>query len=160
LRRVGLDGGWTLSIPGRATASFPRGPELWTELDDAARGFSGTAVYRAEFTHVPASGDGRSLLDLGRVADIARVRVNGIDCGVAWTTPFRVDISHAVTAGRNDVEVEVANPWRNRLIAEASVATGELFAPMTHVFERTAAPQPAGLAGPVAVVTEMNSDQG
>jgi hypothetical protein len=160
LRRVGLDGGWTLSIPGRATASFPRGPELWTELDDAARGFSGTAVYRAEFTHVPASGDGRSLLDLGRVADIARVRVNGIDCGVAWTTPFRVDISHAVTAGRNEVEVEVANPWRNRLIAEASVATGELFAPMTHVFERTAAPQPAGLAGPVAVVTEMNSDQG
>jgi hypothetical protein len=42
-------------------------------------------------------------------------------------------------------------PWRNRLIAEASAPTGELFEPMTTVFEASAEPLDAGLAGPVVL---------
>jgi hypothetical protein len=48
----------------------------------------------------------------------------------------------------------VATPWRNRLIAEARRPSGEIFAPMTAVFEPTAEPLPAGLEGPVRLVTE------
>jgi hypothetical protein len=48
----------------------------------------------------------------------------------------------------------VANPWRNRLIAEAVRRSGEIFAPMTEVFEPSAEPLPAGLAGPVIVLFE------
>jgi hypothetical protein len=50
------------------------------------------------------------------------------------------------------IQVEVATPWRNRLIAEAGRPSGEIFAPMTEVFEPSAEPLPAGLAGPVTVV--------
>jgi hypothetical protein len=78
--------------------------------------------------------------------------VNGRDCGIAWTTPYRVDVTAAWRDGANDVEVDVAVPWRNRLIAEAERSTGEMFAPMTEVFTLAAVPRPGGLAGPVRLV--------
>ncbi len=46
--------------------------------------------------------------------------VNGVDCGVAWTHPFRVDVSAGLRPGRNTVEIAVATAWMNRLIAEAA----------------------------------------
>jgi hypothetical protein len=151
-RSVPLEGMWTLAIPGRGVIELPEGPVLWTGLDDEARAFSGTATYRTEFDS-PIAGDGhRLVISLGRVRDIARVVLNGVDCGVAWTEPFRADITAAVQSGSNALEVQVATPWRNRLIAEASTPTGAVFAPMTHVFEPTAAPLPAGLDGPVALL--------
>jgi hypothetical protein len=147
---VPMDGAWTLSLPGRPPLAMPDGPGLWTDLDDAARGFSGTGTYRLGFdlTTGPAD-DERLVLDLGVVRDLAHVVVNGRDCGVAWTEPFRVDVTAAVAAGPNVLEVEVVTPWRNRLIAEAGAPTGEVFEPMTRVFEASAEPLDAGLAGPV-----------
>lgn len=152
---VEIDGSWSLRFPGRPTIELPAGPVLWTELDDEARGFSGVATYRTEFGFEPSTDRRRAWLDLGRVRDIARVRVNGVECGVAWTAPFRVDVGSAVRAGSNVLEVEVATPWRNRLIAEASAPTGEISAPMTQVFEKDASPLPAGLAGPVRLITDI-----
>ena len=147
---VPLAGRWALSLPGRPPIPMPAGPRLWTEVDEAARGFSGTGTYRLEFELATAPADGgRFVLDLGVVHDLAHVVVNGRDCGVAWTAPFRVDVTAAVAAGRNVLEVEVVTPWRNRLIAEAGTSTGEVFEPMTTVFEASAEPLDAGLAGPV-----------
>lgn len=155
VRSVPLGGApWSLTFPGRRAIDLPEGPALWTRIDADARAFSGTAVYRAEFeAGEPHAGD-RVWIDLGRVHDIARVVVNGVDCGVAWTAPFRVDATPALREGVNTIEVEVATPWRNRLIAEARRPSGEIFAPMTAVFEPTAEPLPAGLEGPVRLVTE------
>lgn len=150
-----IDGEWSLDISGRRPIPLPEGPVLWTTLGDEARAFSGVATYLTEFELPDADGD-RLWLDLGRVCDIARVRLNGVDCGVAWTSPFRVDVTPAVRVGRNVLEVEVATPWRNRLIAEASAPSGEIFSPMTQVFEQTASPLPAGLAGPVEIVAEKS----
>jgi hypothetical protein len=76
---------------------------------------------------------------------------------VAWTSPFRVDVTPAVRAGDNLVEIDVATPWRNRLIAESGAPTGEIFTLMTGVFEPTAEPLPAGLAGPVRLIVESPS---
>ena len=119
-------------------------PDSWTDLDDAARAFSGTGSYRVEFTvdAATASAD-RLLVGLGQVGDIARVRVNGTDCGIAWTAPSEVDVTAAVREGRNVLDVEVTTPWRNRLIGEASAPTKEIFAPMAAVYEPTAMPLPA-----------------
>jgi hypothetical protein len=144
-------------MPGRPEIELPDGPIHWTELDDPARAFSGTATYRTGFACEAVGDRERVTLSFGEVGDIARVTVNGVDCGVAWTAPFRVDVTAAVREGANSLEVEVATPWRNRLIAEASAPTGEIFAPMTEVFQPTALPLPAGLAGPVVLELESPS---
>ncbi|GAA1981322.1 hypothetical protein GCM10009777_13610 [Microbacterium pumilum] len=159
LRSVAVEvaGGWSLAMPGRGEIELPGGPMHWTELDTEARGFSGTAVYRAEFVLESVDDGDRFTLSLGSVRDIARVLVNGIDCGVAWTPPFRCDVTAAARGGINALEVHVATPWRNRLIAEAKTASGAIFAPMTQVFEPDAEPLVAGLGGPVLVLVTSGS---
>jgi hypothetical protein len=82
------------------------------------------------------------------------VTVNDVDCGVAWTPPFRVDVTSGLRVGVNVIRVEVATPWRNRLIAEAREPSGAILAPMTAVFEASADPLPAGLSGPVVLIAE------
>ncbi|MHB1309647.1 MAG: glycosylhydrolase-like jelly roll fold domain-containing protein, partial [Limisphaerales bacterium] len=91
-------------------------------------------------------------LDLGEVQVMARVRVNGQDCGVAWTAPWRVDISDAVQAAGNTVEVEVANLWPNRMIGDAR-SPGQTFARTTYrPYQATHPLLPSGLRGPVRLM--------
>ncbi len=142
-----LTGRWRVTIPGGEQLTMSPDPALWTDAGALERGFSGTAVYRHDFTVPEEYVDGGALLKLGVVRDIARIVLNGTDCGIVWTAPFEIDVSSAARAGVNRLEVHVATPWRNRLIAEAARPTGQIFAPMTEVFEPSAAPLPAGLAG-------------
>src|SRR5207253_294051 len=82
--------------------------------------FSGTALYSKRFT-LPANyfgEDRRVFLDLGEVKVIASVKVNGKDAGTVWKLPFRVEVTEAIRAGENVLEVEVVNLWPNRLIGD------------------------------------------
>jgi hypothetical protein len=113
--------------------------------------YSGTAVYRAEFDW-KAAGPKAARLDLGDVAVIAGVKLNGVDCGVAWTSPYRVDISKALKSGRNELEVRVANTWVNRLIGEGRVPGAKLHAWTTyHPFTKESPLARSGLLGPVTI---------
>ena len=90
----------------------------WTVRPEAGvRYYSGTAVYRTTFDGPPpAAGAGLSL-DLGVVHDLAHVRLNGTDLGVAWTAPWRVAIpAGLLRAHDNALEIELTNCWANRLI--------------------------------------------
>ncbi|HEY3388286.1 MAG TPA: hypothetical protein VGK38_01855, partial [Prolixibacteraceae bacterium] len=57
-------------------------------------------------------------LDLGEVNNMARIRVNGKDMGVVWTSPFQLKITDAILPGINQIDIEVANLWPNRLIGD------------------------------------------
>jgi hypothetical protein len=152
--RFPMDGEWRLDLPGAERVVASPHPERWTDLT-SGRGFSGTGTYTHDFV-LPdiAERDARVLVEFTSVGEIAQVLANGQDCGIVWTPPFRLDISRAVRPGANHMAVRVANPWRNRLIAEAASPTGEIFAPMTAVFEPTAQVRPAGLSGAVSLLLE------
>ena len=83
--------------------------------------FSGTATYRKIFNLPAEQKGGPARLQLGQVFDIARIRINKKDLGVVWTDPWRVDISNAIKPGENELEIEVANCWANRLIGDAGL---------------------------------------
>ena len=85
----------------------------WTERgDEEARRFAGTARYSIRFD---APGEASSyLLDLGRVAESARVRLNGKELGILFARPFRVETGPLRPTG-NELEIEVTNLSANRI---------------------------------------------
>lgn len=87
----------------------------WTKLGDTnAQRFAGTARYKIEFD-LPANGADDWLLDLGRVCESARVRLNGRDVGALWSGPFQMPVGKWLKPGRNTLEVEVTNLAANRV---------------------------------------------
>ncbi len=128
-----LDGPWDVTFVSPWNDRFDVTMDVlrdWIESpEDRIRHHSGKAVYRHTFD-LPAracEGPGGIMLDLGRVEDtgIARVVLNGRDLGVVWTKPFRVEISSALRAEANYLEVEVINSWRNRLIGDRDLPASQ-----------------------------------
>jgi|SRR5579859_2208907 len=124
-----------VQIPGPWTVKFPEGwgapPQLqfeklipWNEHSDLGVGFfSGSASYHCSF-HIPAdllAADNRIELDLGDVAVMADVTLNGRHLGILWKSPFRTDVTSVLRAGQNTLEIAVANLWVNRLIGDQNL---------------------------------------
>ena len=128
----------------------------WTERPETGvKFYSGTAVYRTTFSaDVPAGSRSRVLLDLGDLRDvgIARVRLNGRDCGITWTPPFRVDITSAFKPGSNELEIEVVNSWRNRLVGDRDLPAEKRFTRTNIRAKPDWTLLPAGLLGPVTLL--------
>ena len=84
--------------------------------------FSGTATYKKEFviTDDLLQPDKSLELDLGSVAVIAEVYINGKEVVTLWKAPFRINISDFVTKGNNTLEIKVTNLWTNKLIGDES----------------------------------------
>jgi hypothetical protein len=112
-----LHGTWKVDfIEGGPT--LPKGYETtrldsWTESgDDETKRFAGTARYRIEFD-VPSE-RGRYRLDLGKVCQSARVRVNGKEVGTLLLAPYQTVIGN-LKMRANVLEVEVTNVAANRI---------------------------------------------
>ena len=126
----------------------------WAEGDDDARRFfSGIALYETTFEwDGDAESRKRAWLDLGRVADVAEVTVNGKTCGIAWTPPYRVEVTDALREGHNELRVAVANTWHNRLVGDVRLAEAERTTWTTAPSpDRRAKLLEAGLLGPVVL---------
>ena len=128
-----LSGPWPVSFqPGRGAPATITLPELisWHRHSDAGvKYFSGTAVYMHTLD-VPnefIDAAKRVVLDLGRVEVVAEVRVNGRDFGPLWKEPYRIDITDAVHAGANELEIRVTNLWTNRLIGDEALPVEDEF---------------------------------
>lgn len=96
--------------------------ESWTSFPDSAiRYYSGTAFYHNQFNWKQNARE-RTWVQLDSVCNIASVKINGIACGTIWTTPYALEITHALKNGVNKIEIEVANTWHNRLIGDQILA--------------------------------------
>ncbi len=126
-----------------------------TRPEDGIRHYSGRATYRNSFempTGLSAGGNWRLTLAMGKVCDLATVRVNGRELATLWLAPWEVDITAAVKPGRNTLEIVVANTWNNRLAGDAAVpADKRATFVSTQSVNPGAAVLPAGLLGPVSV---------
>jgi hypothetical protein len=156
-RRLALNGPWRVAY-GEEPARPVELPHIW-EDEPGRELYSGAASYT---TTIELDGvDGQAWIDLGdcevldggatehdlvgpsyRVAvrgpvgEVAQVRVNGLDCGLAWAPPYRVQITDALRNGTNKIEIIVYNtaanvlagdPHITRLAAESEARYGRRF---------------------------------
>jgi hypothetical protein len=85
----------------------------WTEFGGPdCEAFAGTARYSIRFT--PDARAERYLLDLGTVADSARVELNGKPVATLFGPPYRVEIG-SLLAENNVLTIEVTNVAANRI---------------------------------------------
>ena len=97
--------------------------EDWSKRpEEGIRYYSGTACYETRFTWTsPGAFDQRNstlMLDLGKVAVMAEVDLNGKDLGILWKPPYRVNITDVVRPGENSLQINVVNLWINRMIGD------------------------------------------
>jgi len=95
--------------------------EDWTQRpEEGIKYYSGAATYRTTFTRSQRADKNRQkiFLDLGQVAVIAEVKLNGRDLGILWKPPYRVEVSQALRSGENRLEVKVVNLWINRQVGD------------------------------------------
>jgi hypothetical protein len=164
-----LDGPWKLAFkpgPGApANGLTLTSLSSWgTNADPMIKYFSGTGIYTQTLNVTAAqlrSGK-RMVLDLGSVRDLAEVLVNGKSAGIVWTPPYTVDVTDALKAGANQIEIRVTNEWTNRIAGDRAVPDQRVFpAPPGPArggggggggFGRAPAePPPSGLLGPVTL---------
>ena len=121
---IELSGEWKVNFPGGLGApeqiTIPGLNSLHLHHEDGVRYFSGTASYSRKFIVDPSlvAAGKRVYLDLGRIAVIAEVILNGKELGIVWKPPYRLDITGVIKSGENDLLVKVTNLWPNRLIGD------------------------------------------
>jgi hypothetical protein len=166
-----LNGPWKVSFDplwgGPESVTFP-GLVSWTDRqEEGISYYSGKATYRKEFDFPSKqegegnnkSSTGRLMLDLGELRDVAEVRLNGINFGILWCSPWRVEITDAVKPSGNLLEVDVVNLWANRVIGDMNRPKDQRFT-QTHDgfrFDFLTGRTPllrSGLFGPVKICLE------
>jgi len=139
-----------------ASAQFDR-LISWSDNSDAGiKYFSGTATY-TKTIEVPANlfvPGARLWLDLGDVDDVAEVAINGKDAGIAWKTPFKLDITGFLAPGTNRILIHVTNLWVNRMIGDQQPWAPKKYAFADFFPYKVDSPLlPSGLLGPVRLLS-------
>ena len=139
--------------PWDLTLSQPYPESTWTArldtlqdfkdmADTTFKNFMGTVVYKTVVNL-----DGKALpkyLDLGKVADICELKVNGKDAGMKWFGERIYDVSPYLKAGENTIEVKVTTLMGNYIQTLKDNTVAQRF-----VLKRNQPYVSAGLIGPV-----------
>jgi hypothetical protein len=152
-----VSGPWEVSFPadhGAPPHAHFATLSSWTESSDpGVKYFSGTATYTNTLTADKRwLGKGtRVQLDLGDVKDLAEVTLNGQHLGILWKHPFVVDVTPALHAGKNELEVKVTNVWPNRLIGDKQPGAQRIAYATFDPYKADSPLLPSGLLGPVTL---------
>jgi hypothetical protein len=158
-RLANVAGPWDVSFPpdhgAPPRARFASLSSWTTDTDAGIRFFSGTATYATRFAAQRQwlARGARIQLDLGEVKNLAEVRLNGRSLGVLWKTPFVVDITNAMRAGDNQLEIQVTNLWPNRMIGDKQPGAQQIAFATFDPYEADSPLLPSGLLGPVTIVS-------
>ena len=115
---IPLDGKWTL----RFTEEAPKvngtftldAPQTWETLSQETAVTMGTGVY--ETTFKMGKPEGQYAIDLGDVRESARVYINNVFVGCAWSVPYILNFDSSVLKkGKNTLRIEVTNLPANRI---------------------------------------------
>ncbi|HOC57323.1 MAG TPA: glycosyl hydrolase [Verrucomicrobiota bacterium] len=156
-----LSGPWTIEFDptwGGPESVVFEALTNWTQRpEEGIKYYSGTATYLKTFD-LPESlrQRGRHLaLDLGEVANLAEVHLNGKNLGIVWAMPFRLDVTDAIKPAGNTLQVEVVNFWPNRIIGDQFLAPEKRFT-QTNIRKLTKETPltDSGLLGPVRILAE------
>jgi hypothetical protein len=159
-----LEGAWQVEFdPQRGgpaeKMAFDKLDDWSQRPEDGIKFYSGIAKYEKVFD-LPERTAGNCKLDLGNVAVMAEVTLNGKNLGIVWCPPWQVDIpSGTLLEKGNKLEIKVANLWTNRLIGDASLPpekkVADLGGSSIKFYDEKNKLLPSGLLGPVRVVEEI-----
>lgn len=91
--------------------------ESWTNTSDtAAHYFSGVGEYKINFGLEKDAINKSGILTLGDVRESAKVFINNIEIGTAWSLPFELAIPENILKEQNELKIEVRNVSVNRVI--------------------------------------------
>jgi len=130
--------------------------KYWSESEnEKIKYYSGTAVYRTSF-NMPAIPENEDFyINLGKVAVMAEAKLNGKEIGGVWIAPYRLSVTGILQQGKNDLEIEVVNLWRNRLIRDKMLPEEERYTwTVVDDIREGEEPYVSGLLGPVTVEIE------
>jgi len=117
-----IAGSWDVTFDtlwgGPESITFKKLEDWMDRPEEGIKYYSGTATYTKSFDCEQAGSGTKLLLNLGKVNIMARVKLNGKDLGIVWTSPLDVEITDAVQKENNRLEIEVVNLWGNRLIGD------------------------------------------
>jgi hypothetical protein len=134
----------------------------WNEnMDKGIKYFSGTASYFIKFK-LPAGTQkdkSRIWILLGKVKNLAEVKINNQSAGIVWKPPFTLDITDQLRVGENLLEIKVTNLWVNRLIGDLQPGNDKKYTYTSMPFYKPDSPlKPSGLLGPVVIYKKMESE--
>lgn len=143
-------GDWAVDLDGKQLTTPLRS---WEDL--GTESFGGPAAYRKQFTAPAVPAGKRVFIEIADVHDYARITLNGTEFeGHAWQ-PYRWDITDALKAGSNLLEIEVhATASRRRSSAPPTTAASPaIYGAVGGIGNRgPASPSVSGLLGPVRLV--------
>jgi hypothetical protein len=170
-----IDGDWKLTFTkgwgAPESVVFPELASWTTHSDDGIRYYSGVGTYHKTFRfqkNAETSKTERIFLDLGEIAKVAELWMNGHSLGIVWAKPYHYEVTNYIKNGENILKIEVANTWSNRLTGDA--IAGEKYtntnvlrtilpvktiepADQTRVPWAKVPPIESGLLGPVTIKT-------
>ncbi len=173
---------WKLSFPGIEQPIAMKNLRSWTE-DEATRYFSGEAVYVKEvelsaaelknarvvfdfglgtpLTTVPKVPAGMRAMLESPVREAAQVIINGQRAGSVWHPPYELEITSMLHAGKNRLDIRVANLGVNVLAGHAapdyrllSARFGQRFVPQDTDLVYPRYPRLSGILGSVRLMRE------
>ncbi|HWJ77398.1 MAG TPA: hypothetical protein VNR61_04875, partial [Niallia sp.] len=108
---------WTITNPLRQQEVMSNLVSL-TELEDL-KYFSGETIYRSKVRLDSSVKSYQKVqLDLGRVCELAEVRINGRSVGVKMWSPYQFDITPYLDTDTLHIEVSVTNSKANEYVRE------------------------------------------